>query len=157
MTTTGTQPPLQRDHGVAIAVLMPHAPVLVPAVGGERLAEVASSVHAMREAARRVVAAEPWALVAVSPHSPRQPGAFGVWTGPELRGSLAQFGASEESVRLPVDGELSAAIVSEANARGVATWEISDEPLDHGAVVPFWFLAEAGWRGPISRFPGTSC
>ena len=23
-----------------------------------------------------------------------------------------------------------------------------DEPLDHGAVVPLWFLVEAGWQGP---------
>lgn len=148
MKTSTTQSRVVERAGVAIAVLMPHAPVLVPAVGGERLNEVASTVRAVREAARRVVAADPQSLVAISPHSPRQPGAFGVWTGSSLRGSLAQFGAPEVSVSFPIDHELSGAIVSEAMTRGVATWEISDEPLDHGAVVPLWFLAEAGWRGP---------
>jgi len=139
----------KRPSGVVIGVLMPHAPVLVPAVGGDRLGEVATTVRAMREAARRVVAAEPQALVAVSPHSPRQPRAFGVWPGRTLHGSLAQFGAPGASVSFPVDHELSTAITTAANSRGVATWGIAGEPLDHGAVVPLWFLAEAGWRGPI--------
>jgi aromatic ring-opening dioxygenase LigB subunit len=144
-------PPNQRA-GVVIAVLMPHAPVLVPSVGGERLGEAASTVRAMREAARRVVAAQPDSLVAVSPHSPRQAGAFGIRAGRTLRGSLARFGASEASVDLPNDPELAAAIVSETKSRGVATWEIFGEPLDHGAVVPLWFLAEAGWRSPTVLF-----
>jgi aromatic ring-opening dioxygenase LigB subunit len=137
---------------VVIAVLMPHAPVLVPAVGGERLQEVASTVSAIREAAHRVVDARPQSLIAVSPHSPRRPGAFGIWTGRTLYGSLAQFGAREASVSLPIDHALSAAIVSAARARGLTTWDISGEPLDHGAVVPLWFLAEAGWRGPTVLF-----
>jgi len=51
------QPETERAAGVVIAVLMPHAPVLVPAVGGGRLSKVASTVRAMREAARRVVEA----------------------------------------------------------------------------------------------------
>jgi hypothetical protein len=40
---------------VQIAVLMPHAPVLVPALAGERRDEVARTIAAMREVARRVV------------------------------------------------------------------------------------------------------
>lgn len=102
----------------------------------------------MREVARRVVAAEPETIVAVSPHSPRKSGAFGFWTGPTLRGSLSQFGAPDASVNLPIDRALSAAIKAEVNSREVTAWEISGEPLDHGALVPLWFLAEAGWQGP---------
>jgi AmmeMemoRadiSam system protein B len=94
------------------------------------------------------VIAGPQSMVAVSPHSPRERRAYGIWTGEALQGSLAQFGAPRASVRFPIDQELANTIVAETKGRGLATWEISGEPLDHGAVVPLWFLAEAGWRGP---------
>ena len=42
----------------------------------------------------------------------------------------------------------SEAITAEARARKLPTWEIHHHGLDHGALVPLWFLAEAGWRGP---------
>lgn len=133
---------------VSIAVLMPHAPVLVPAVAGNRLSEVAATVRAMREAARRMVGHRPDALVVISPHSPRRPGAFGLWAGPSLCGSLATFGAPTARIHCPVDQPLADGIRDEAAARGLAVWDIAGEPLDHGAIVPLWFMAEAGWSGP---------
>lgn len=141
-------PPSPAGGAVIGAVLMPHAPVLVPAVGGPRGRDVTATVAALREVSRRLLAWRPDALVAVSPHSPRRPGAFGIWDGSRLRGSLAPFGVPEVSVDLPVDRALAAAIGQQARARAVSTWTIRSESLDHGAVVPFWFLAEAGWRGP---------
>jgi aromatic ring-opening dioxygenase LigB subunit len=40
------------------------------------------------------------------------------------------------------------AAVLETGRQGQETWMIEDAELDHGAVVPLWFLAEAGWNGP---------
>lgn len=69
-----------------MAVLMPHAPILIPAVaGGERLHEADATARALRQAAVRVVAAAPQSVVLVSPHSPRQATAFGIWQGARLR------------------------------------------------------------------------
>ncbi len=133
---------------VQLAVLMPHAPVLVPAVGRERIVEVAGTVEAMREASRRLVDSDPEALVLVSPHSPRQLGSFGIWTGEKLLGTLSPFGAAEARIELPADRQLAERIIREASARGIGTWEINESQLDHGAVVPLWFIIEAGWKGP---------
>lgn len=134
--------------GVGFAGLLPHAPVLVPAVGGGRCAEVARTVVAMRQVAAACVLARPDAVVLVSPHSPRRGGAFGVWEGSRLRGSLAQFRAPRAAVDFPADARLRAGIAAEARHRGLVTWSIPPDGLDHGAVVPLWFLAEAGWSGP---------
>ena len=82
------------------------------------------------------------------PHSPRHPRAFGLWAGERLQGYLAQFNAPGAQVSLPNDTELAHAIVTEAKIRDLATWMIDDRTLDHGALVPLWFLAEAGWAGP---------
>lgn len=126
---------------------MPHAPVLVPAVGGERLPEVARTVAAMREVAARVVACRPDGVVLVSPHSPREQRAFGVWTHDRHTGSLRQFRAPEARFDLPNDPELIAHLETAAREAGVSLWGIEGDDLDHGAVVPLWFLCEAGWSG----------
>jgi aromatic ring-opening dioxygenase LigB subunit len=143
---------------IPFAVLMPHAPVLVPAVGGDRIGEVASSVAAMREAAQRLVGTKPRALVVVSPHSPRRPDAFGIWAGERCCGTFAAFGSPSTGVDLPADRHLVDAIVRETSARGIETWKIHQQELDHGAVVPLWFIVEAGWNGRTVvvslNFPG---
>lgn len=138
-----------REGSVVFAALMPHAPVLVPAVGGNRGREVAASIEAMRQTAARLVASRPDTLVLISPHSPRRAEAFGVWGGETLRGNLGQFGAEEEAFDLPVDQELVDEVTEAARAARLKTWTIQGRPLDHGAVVPLWFLREVGWRNPI--------
>jgi AmmeMemoRadiSam system protein A/AmmeMemoRadiSam system protein B len=126
---------------------MPHAPILVPEVGRERSGAVQASCQAMREAAACVMGFRPETLVLISPHSPRQPQAFGVWDGKHLHGSFAQFKAVRAQVSLPNDTQLAHRIVTEAGIRNLATWIIHGRTLDHGALVPLWFLAEAGWAG----------
>jgi AmmeMemoRadiSam system protein A len=127
---------------------MPHAPVLVPPVSGVRGDAADSSRRAMRQAAECVMSRHPETLVVISPHAPRKPHAFGFWSDDCLHGSFAQFGAPEVQVTLPNDRELTNTIMAEARARDLATWPIRKHSLDHGALVPLWFLAEAGWSGP---------
>ena len=145
--TTNTSAPEYNTPPVC-AVLMPHAPVLIPDVVGDRAAAAQASGRAMRAAAARVVSSQPETLVLISPHSPRRPGAFGIWAGERLQGTFAQFNAPGVQVSLPNDAPFARQIVAEAGKRGLATWMIRDQTLDHGALVPLWFLAQAGWTGP---------
>jgi AmmeMemoRadiSam system protein A len=136
------------DAGVVCAVLMPHAPILVPGVGGDRGGAAAASRRAMRAAAKSVMSHRPETLMLISPHSPRRPQAFGLWADDLLQGSFAELDAPQVEMSLPLDRPLAEAIVVEMHARGLETWMIRHCPLDHGAMVPLWFLAEAGWTGP---------
>lgn len=133
---------------VCCAVLMPHAPILVPGIGGERNNQTAASAAAMRSAAKKIMLLEPESLVLISPHSPRKSGAFGFWATARIDGSFAQFGAPDIKISLPNDRHLSKAIADAAESRNLQTWAIEGQRLDHGALVPLWFLAEAGWAGP---------
>ena len=135
--------------GVVCAALMPHAPILVPEVGGAAGDAATATRQAMREVARRVVEHRPDSLVLISPHSPRQPEAYGLWSNDPVMGSFAQFGAPQAVVSLPLDQTLTQAVTGEMKSRGVKTWAIYHLALDHGALVPLWFLAEAGWAGPV--------
>lgn len=136
------------NNQIVLAALMPHAPVLVPPVGGDRSEAASHSVRAMEKASRRIVGANPDTVVLISPHTPRRPGAFAMWTGLRLRGSFAQFGAPEAAIDLPADQAFSEILLHEAGIRGVKMWWLRDQPLDHGATVPLWHLCAAGWSGP---------
>lgn len=159
MKPTGLSPPADKKDGlretdrtsatgVVCAVLMPHAPILVPEVGGENGGAATASCRAMRTAAAHILNHHPETVVVISPHSPRQARAFGLWTDDPLEGSFARFNAPHAGVDLPLDRTLVETIAAEAHTRHLETWAIRSLPLDHGALVPLWFLAEAGWSGP---------
>ena len=72
----------------------------------------------MRAAAARVVSSQPETLVLISPHSPRRPGAFGIWAGERLQGTFAQFNAPGVQVSLPNDAPFARQIVADAVRNG---------------------------------------
>lgn len=144
---------------IPCAVLMCHAPIVLPEVGGYRSRECAATTAAMHDAARRLVASAPDVLVVLSPHSPRRGGAWGVFTGPSLHGHFGRFGAPQVAHRLPVATRAVAVLRQAAESLGLDTWTPPDGPLDHGAMVPLHFVVTEGWTGPtvlISLpWPGT--
>ncbi len=135
---------------VVCAMLMPHAPILVPQVGKGREETSTATCRAMRIAAASLLEHHPDRLVVVSPHSPRRLRAFGIWAENPIEGSFAVFDAPESRVCLPLDREFIRELEKEAKSRGLESWEIHHGPLDHGALVPLWFMAEAGWTGPTT-------
>lgn len=133
------------DPSLVFSGLLPHPPIAIPPVAGPRADACAATTEACRDLARRFVAAKPDRLFLISPHSPRREGLFGVWDGDRVRGNLAQFRAEEVAVDFPADSALIMRLLDVGRGR-VAP--IPPQPLDHGATVPLWFLAEAGWSGP---------
>jgi len=144
--------------GVLFAALMPHAPILIPLVGGEERKASAATTAALQRAVTRLVARNPDAVLVVSPHAPRRLGAFGLWSGNRLRGNFERFRAPEAAVDLPNDLALGAELKLQMRRCGLQTWEIPSQCLDHGALVPLWHLADAGWSGPTAvlalNYPG---
>jgi len=129
---------------LTIAALMPHAPILVRGIADQYAQRSMRTAAAMREAAARIVRARPHCLLVISPHASWRGGAFGIYA--ETQGSLSDFGAPDTTVALPAATPLAREIETACKARKIETWLIQD-PLDHGAVVPLIFLAEAGWKG----------
>ncbi|MEW6073734.1 MAG: class III extradiol dioxygenase subunit B-like domain-containing protein [Planctomycetota bacterium] len=135
---------------ILLGVLLPHPPIIVPAVGGRRGSGCLATTEACAGLARRVVSARPVRLVLVSPHAPRRRRGYGIGAGERLQGDLGAFGHPEVSVDLPGDPSFGAHLRAAARARKVELWELLAEPLDHGSTVPLWFLAAAGWAGPTT-------
>ena len=91
------------------AVLMCHAPIVIPAIGGARGVECRASTEAMGQAARVAADCGAETLVVLSPHLPRHPEAFGVVTSPSVQGDFGAFGRPELGCRFPADAAAAAA------------------------------------------------
>lgn len=139
--------------GVVMAALVPHPPIIVPEIGGSRASEARATVDAVRRWAATVAARDVDALVVVGPHGPALRGAVPVVRCRRLKGSFGTFGQPQVTMEWDGDMDLAAAVLRAAESRGLPAVEL-DEPavrraqgspgLDHGTMVPLYFLREAG-------------
>jgi len=136
--------------GICFSGLLPHPPIIVPAVGRGRGEECRQTTEACRIFARELLESAPERLVLISPHSPRRAESLGIWDGARLGGDLAAFGAPETHVDLPADIDLADGLREACRSQRLRSWWIPSQRLDHGAAVPLWFLQEAGWSGPTT-------
>ena len=135
---------------IVFAGIAPHPPLLVPEVGGSRIEQVADSQRALREFSRRLINTNPETIVVISPHSPLDPRVFTARSINDLAGYFREFYAPAVRLTFPNDLEMVEAIKPAAAAEGIELRLLDrDYPLDHGALVPLYYLHEAGWRGPI--------
>lgn len=143
---------------LVMGVLMPHPPVAVPQIGGNRISDMRRTYDALEKIADRIVKSSPDRLVVISPHSPLFSDAIAVLGQPELAGDFSQFGYSSPSYRYNNDLEfvrnlreaadelnLATVVIDERKARSYGV----DHRLDHGALVPLHFIKEAGFAGSL--------
>lgn len=126
------------------AGLSPHPPIIIPEVGGEELQAADRTVTGMKAWAKDIASVNPETLVFISPHAPFLQGALGWLAGRDLAGSFAAFGAPEVAFRVKSDRDLAASIAAEAAGEGVQVVELNTRSLDHGVMVPLYYLREAG-------------
>ena len=135
---------------IVFSGIAPHPPLLVPEVGGNRIGQVVSTQRALREFSRRLVDTNPETVVLISPHSPLDPRVFTARSTAELTGDFRDFYAPNVTLTFLNDLEMLDAIELTAQTEGVELRKLGrDYPLDHGALVPLYYLYEAGWRGPV--------
>jgi AmmeMemoRadiSam system protein A/AmmeMemoRadiSam system protein B len=122
---------------------------MVPEVGREASAEVRGSIEAMREFTARLIASGAETVVLVSPHAPLEARAFVAYQDTELYGDFANFRAPDAKVKAALDQEMLSAISRIAAEQDYQVMGIRGQHLDHGTIVPLYFLQRNGWRGPV--------
>ena len=128
---------------------MCHAPIVIPEIAGPRGEDCLATTRAMREAAAVLVAAGPASVVLLSPHAPRHAHAFGWYGGTRLRGDFRAFGVHGLERSFTSDTAAGEELCKASREAGLLLEPIGEQPLDHGALVPLWFLAEAGYKGEL--------
>lgn len=133
---------------IETSILMCHAPIVIPAIGGRRGAACRATTAAMTELGALVAQRAPDLLVVLSPHTPRLREAWGVVQGGRVEGDLGRFGAPGVRIDLPSPPQTASRVAQLATARGAPARCVAPSELDHGASVPLHFACAAGWAGP---------
>lgn len=138
--------------------LMPHPPIMIPEVGNQELEKIKSTVDAAKQVAEMLKEGNPQTIVIITPHGPVFEDAVTVSIHPRLRGSMAQFGVPDLVLGFETDNLLIKHIIRNCQRLGINLNELTDDiaknyrvslQLDHGAFVPLYYLAKAGFKGQI--------
>ena len=124
------------------AVMVPHPPLIVPAVGRGEEKKIQATVDAYHQAARQIAAWRPDTVVITSPHSVMYADYFHISPGKGARGSFARFRAPQAEFQAEYDIEFVRMLSQEAEARDIPAGTLGerDKSLDHGTMVPLYFL-----------------
>lgn len=123
-------------------VAVPHPPIILPEVGKGREAEIRKTADAYKAAMAFLASYEPDTVVLLTPHSVLYSDYFHISPGGSAKGDFAQFGAPGLHIEARYDEDLTAAIEAEAAAMDIpaGTRGQRDATLDHGTMIPLYFL-----------------
>lgn len=133
------------------ALIAPHPPIIVPEVGGkEGLKPVEKTVNAMLKVSLEASKTEPEVIIIITPHGPVYPDAVNVRIpdSGKLSGSFWQFQASGVQMDFESDNDLAKKIIDSCSQDGIRLLEVEDDNLDHGALVPLYYVTKSLHKKP---------
>jgi AMMECR1 domain-containing protein len=101
----------------------------------------------MSDVAARVCAHAPDVLVLVNSLAGGVAAPWSICSETPLRGDFERFGASQIGITLPGAPDAAKRLASGAREAQLSSREIAGVGLDQGALVPLYFLQQAGWQG----------
>lgn len=127
---------------VTAAIMVPHPPIIVPDVGRGEEKKIQKTVEAYRAAAEMIGSLRPETIVLISPHQVMYSDYFHISPGDRASGDLGQFRAPQVRMEVRYDAELTGQICKLAAADNfpAGTEGERDRRLDHGTVVPLYFV-----------------
>ena len=125
--------------------MVPHPPAAVPEIGGDDIGSMKKTLDSYRRFGREIAELRPDTIIISSPHAESYSDYFQFSDGEVGLGDFRQFGASSISFRVLYDTELTQAISDECAAEGFPAGNASsrERKLDHGTMVPLYFINEA--------------
>ena len=128
---------------ILASFIVPHPPLIIPNIGKGSEKQVSKTISAYKEIAKQVASLNPETIIISSPHAPMYSDCFYISNSPTLTGNLANFGAPEISFAEEVDTKLVDEISSLAQKYHFpASKDIPSVPLDHGTMIPLYFIRE---------------
>lgn len=127
---------------VVAAFILPHPPLAVDSVGRGKENEIPQTINSYHQAAKAIDSLNPETLIVISPHAPAYADYIHISPGGGANGDFGEFGAKEAAVSVKYDAELVSEIEYTARNAGVHAGTLggSKSGLDHGTMVPLWFI-----------------
>ncbi len=138
---------------VIAAFMVPHPPMIIPDIGKGSEKQIAETTRAYEKVADEIASLEPETIVITSPHSVIYSDYFHISPGRSAEGSFRQFRASKVCFSEKYDTELVSRICELADEVNFPAGTLGerDQELDHGTMVPLWFIRKKYQSGNIVR------
>ena len=138
---------------ITAAFMVPHPPMIVPEIGRGSEEQIKETIRAYEQVADEIAACRPETMIIVSPHTVMYADYFHISPGRRAKGSFAQFGAPQVRFSEEYDEELTDRICLLAAQRHFPAGTLAerDARLDHGTMVPLWFIRQKYEGGKILR------
>ncbi|MBR0366811.1 MAG: AmmeMemoRadiSam system protein A [Clostridia bacterium] len=127
---------------IIAAYMVPHPPMIVPEVGRGSEAQVEATARAYNRVAQEIAALKPETIVISSPHATMYADYFHISPGRGAKGSFARFRAPQVRFDMAYDHEMAKTVerLAIANDLPAGTQGQRDPELDHGTMVPLYFI-----------------
>ncbi|MBR5965410.1 MAG: AmmeMemoRadiSam system protein A [Treponema sp.] len=127
---------------IVAAFMVPHPPMIVPEVGRGSEKQVEKTIKAYERVAQEIAALKPDTIIISSPHSVMYADYFHISPGAGAAGSFADFGAPQVKFDVEYDQELVDCICGKAQETRFPAGTLGEKrkELDHGTMVPLWFI-----------------
>ncbi len=127
---------------ILAAFMVPHPPLIVPEVGRGNEKQVETTIKSYEQVAKEIAELEPETIIISSPHATMYADYFHISPGKYAEGSFAGFRAPEVTFDEEYDTELVNEIENVAESSGfpAGTMGERDPGLDHGVMVPLYFI-----------------
>ena len=129
---------------ILAAYMVPHPPMIVPEIGKGSEKQVTETARAYEAVAAEIAALRPETVIISSPHSILYADYFHVSPGKAATGDFGRFGASRVRFQETYDTELVSVLCGLADSKDFPAGTLGerDKHLDHGTMVPLFFLEQ---------------
>ena len=95
------------------AAILPHPPILIPAIGGPRISEVDKTIKSLKKVAKDLKELDLDSIVIISPHASTAINFFPVYSAEKFSGDFSGFGIYDVKMEAKGDLDLADLIIKE--------------------------------------------
>ncbi|MDW7739653.1 MAG: AmmeMemoRadiSam system protein A [Bacillota bacterium] len=135
--------------------IAPHPPIIIPEIGRSEITKARKTVDGMYRLGKIFNELNPELIIIITPHGQIMREGPAVLTGKKLQGHFGHFGFPGIHVEFETDMKLLELLRENADRAPLRPIFLEDSDrfyegniLDHGAMVPLYFLREAGVNAP---------
>ena len=131
--------------GIEAAIMVPHPPIIIPEIGKGQEKLIQDTIDSYKKAAKKITEIKPDTIVILSPHSVNYSDYFHISPGRSARGNFSSFGAGNVKFEINYDAQFAEELSRQAKLHDVSAGTLGerDKTLDHGTMVPLYFIREA--------------
>lgn len=141
---------------LSIIGIAPHPPLIIPDIGRGELSKVSKTIEGMRQLSQKIKDKSPELLILITPHGNVSREGPALLTEKQLSGNFGRFGFPDIKIEFETDRKLLDILKEETASEPIQpvfldteNYNIkNDNVLDHGAMVPLYYLNKAGLNLP---------